>query len=103
MVREAAQPAADRILADAPTLLPKVPVTSTSATRGQKPELQPVAGTITNPSQVAVRVRATVDGIPILDDEIREAMAQYVGELIQTPEAFRRNASSRFMSANCNG
>ncbi|HEY1379855.1 MAG TPA: peptidyl-prolyl cis-trans isomerase [Gemmataceae bacterium] len=91
VVRDAARPAADAILADAPALLPQVPVTSTTATRGQSGgDVQPVAGTTAgNSAQVAVRLRATVNGIPILDDEVREAMAQYVGELIQAPEAVR--------------
>jgi parvulin-like peptidyl-prolyl isomerase len=94
VVRDAARPAADAILADAPALLPQVPVTSTTATRGQSGvDVQPVAGTTAgaagNTGQVAVRLRATVNGIPILDDEVREAMAQYVGELIQAPEAVR--------------
>ncbi|HEX4590088.1 MAG TPA: hypothetical protein VH120_09180, partial [Gemmataceae bacterium] len=87
VVRDAARPHADAILSDAPALLPQIPVTTTTATRGQQPEVQPAAGTsaATN-SQVAVRLRATANGIPILDDEVREAMAQYIGELIQTPE-----------------
>jgi peptidyl-prolyl cis-trans isomerase C len=84
--RQAARPQADAILNDAPALLPQIPVTSTSATRSQKPDIQPTAGTSAANSQVAVRLRATVDGVPILDDEVREAMAQYVGELLQTPE-----------------
>ena len=89
-VRDAARPHADAILSDAPDLLPQIPVTSTTATRGQKPDVQPAAGTTAaNTGQVAVRLRAMVNQIPILDDEVREAMAQYVGELIQTPEAFR--------------
>jgi parvulin-like peptidyl-prolyl isomerase len=89
VVRDAARPHADAILADAPTLLPQVPVTSTTATRGQKSDVQPVAGTTANSGQVAVKLRASVNHIPILDDEVREAMAQYVGELLQTPEALR--------------
>jgi peptidyl-prolyl cis-trans isomerase SurA len=89
-VRDTARPHADAILSDAPTLLPQVPVTSTTTTRGQKSDIQPASGTTAaNNGQVAVRLRATVNGIPILDDEVREAMAQYVGELIQTPEALR--------------
>lgn len=88
-VREAARPQADRILADAPTLLPQVPVTSTTATRGQKSDVQPVAGTTANNGQVAVRLRAMVNQIPILDDEVREAMAQYMSELVQTPDALK--------------
>jgi peptidyl-prolyl cis-trans isomerase SurA len=88
-VRDSARPQADRILSDAPNLLPQVPVTSTTATRGQKSDVQPVAGTTANNGQVAVRLRAMVNQTPILDDEVREAMAQYMGELIQTPEALR--------------
>jgi peptidyl-prolyl cis-trans isomerase SurA len=89
VVRDAARPQADRILADAPALLPQVPVTSTTATRGQKSDVQPASGTTANTGQVAVKLRASVNTIPILDDEVREAMAQYVGELLQTPEALR--------------
>ena len=89
VVRDTARPQADQIMADAPALLPQVPVTSTTATRGQKSDVQPVAGTTANNGQVAVKLRASVNTIPILDDEVREAMAQYVGELIQTPEALR--------------
>lgn len=90
VVRDAARPAADAILADAPALLPQIPVSSTTATRGQSGgDVQPVAGTTAQTGQVAVKLRATVNGIPILDDEVREAMAQYVGELIQAPEAVR--------------
>lgn len=89
-VREAARPHADAILADAPNLLPQMPITTTSATRGQQPEVQPTAGTTAvNTGQVAVRLRAMVNQTPILDDEVREAMAQYVGELLQTPEGLR--------------
>jgi hypothetical protein len=93
-VRGAARPHADAILADAPSLLPQVPVATTTTTRGQVgTEIRPVGGTTavnaTPTGQVAVRLRATVNGIPILDDEVREAMAQYVGELIQAPESMR--------------
>ena len=44
----------------------------------------------------------TVDQIPILDDEVRGAMAQYVGELIQTPEALRPKNSKKSSIASCN-
>jgi peptidyl-prolyl cis-trans isomerase SurA len=99
VVRDAARPQADAILADPTPLLPQVPIASTTATRGQKPEVQPV-NIIANNSpgvqpatastgQVAVRLRAMVNQTPILDDEVREAMAQYVGELLQMPEAMR--------------
>jgi parvulin-like peptidyl-prolyl isomerase len=87
--RQTARPSADAILNDAPALLPQIPVTSTTSTRSQKPDIQPASGTTAVNSQVAVRLRATVNGIPILDDEVREAMAQYVGELLQTPEGLR--------------
>src|SRR5829696_2957727 len=94
VARDAARPHADAILADAPSLLPQVPVTTTTTTRGQSgADVQPVAGTsagtTAGTAQVAVRLRATVNGIPILDDEVREAMAQFVGELLQAPEAVR--------------
>ncbi len=89
VVRDAARPQADQILAEPSSLLPQVPVTSTTATRGQKSDVQPASGTTANNGQIAVKLRASVNTIPILDDEVREAMAQYVGELIQTPEALR--------------
>jgi hypothetical protein len=94
-VRDAARPHAAAILADAPALLPQVPVTSTTATRGQSGDIQPVAGTTTSNSagasggHVAVHMRASVNGIPILDDEVREAMAQFMGEMLAVPEAQR--------------
>jgi hypothetical protein len=90
VVRDAARPHADAILADPATLCPQVPVASTTATRGQSPtEVQPAGGSSVNNGQVAVRVRATVNTIPILDEEVREAMAQNLGELLQTPEPLR--------------
>jgi peptidyl-prolyl cis-trans isomerase SurA len=93
-VRDAARPHADAILADAPALLPQVPVTTTSLTRGQTSDIQPTGGT-TAGGQVAARMRASVNGIPILDDEIREAMAQYVGELMTLPEPQRSAAQQK--------
>jgi peptidyl-prolyl cis-trans isomerase SurA len=94
VVRDTARPHAQAILADAPSLLPQQPVASTTSTRGQSGgDVHPASGTtVVNAvpvGQVAVRLRATVNGIPILEDEVREAMAQYVGELIQAPEAAR--------------
>lgn len=90
VVRGAARPHADAILADAPSLLPQVPVAATTTTRGQSGgDIHPVGGTTgANPGghgQVAVRLRASVNGIPILDDEVREAMAQNIGELLKAP------------------
>ncbi len=85
-VRDAARPAADAILDNAPTLLPQVAPTSTSAARGQSGEVQPAGGTT---GQAAVRLCANVNGIPILEGEVREAMAQYIGELLAAPESQR--------------
>jgi len=95
VVRDTARPHAQAILADAPALLPQVPVASTTSTRGQSGggDVHPASGTtVVNAvpaGQVAVRLKATVNGIPILEDEVREAMAQYVGELLAAPEAAR--------------
>jgi peptidyl-prolyl cis-trans isomerase SurA len=117
VVRDAARPHADAILADPATLLPQVPVTSLTSTRGQAgTEVRPVGGTTAvnsiagNPGtvnaavtgQVAVRLRATVNGIPILDDEVREAMAQYVGELIQAPESMRPQVQQQIFDRELN-
>jgi peptidyl-prolyl cis-trans isomerase C len=87
VVKEAARPHADEIRAEAPKLLPEQPVVSTTASRGQKSDLIPASGTGT--AQVAARIRAKVNDIPILEDELREAMAQYAGELLSVPEAQR--------------
>lgn len=95
VVRDAARPHADAILSDAPALLPQVPMSTMTTTRGQTGEVRPTAGNSSHPGQVAVRLRATVNGIPILDDEVREAVAQYVGELMQTPEALRGQAQQK--------
>jgi peptidyl-prolyl cis-trans isomerase SurA len=81
--RDAAKPAAEAALAT--DLCPQVPVSSTTATRGQRPEVVPVAGA-TNAPQVAAKIRASVNGIPILDEELREAMTPYLGELMGVPE-----------------
>lgn len=91
--RDAAKPAAEAALANAPDLLPKQPVTSTTATRGQRPEVVPVAGAANSASpQVAAKIRASVNGIPILDEELREAMTPYLGELMRIPEDQRESA-----------
>src|SRR5436190_1185867 len=89
VVRDAARPAADALRADAPALCPAIPVTATSATRGQSGDVQPVGGATAPDGRVAVRLRANVNGIPILDDEIREAIAQHIGEWLTVPEAQR--------------
>src|SRR5688572_9116331 len=78
VVRDAARPVADAIRAEAPLLCPSAPVASTSQTRGQSGDVQPAGGT-TAGGQVAARLRANVNGIPILEDEVREAMAQNLG------------------------
>jgi parvulin-like peptidyl-prolyl isomerase len=86
VVQQAARPHADEIRAEAPRLLPEQPVVSTTASRGQQGDVVPAAGTGT---QVAARIRAKVNDIPILEDELREAMAQFAGELLAVPEAQR--------------
>jgi hypothetical protein len=87
VVKEAARPHADEIRAEAPRLLPEQPVASTTTSRGQQSDVVPTAGTGT--AQVAARVRARVNDIPILEDELREATAQFAGELLAVPEAQR--------------
>jgi len=93
-VRESALPDAQNVLSNAPTLVPEMPVTTTGATRGQTPEpprpLNP-NGTPAEPNkmQVAVKIRAHVNGAPILDEELREAMVMRTGELLNVPETRR--------------
>jgi parvulin-like peptidyl-prolyl isomerase len=87
VVKEAARPHAEEILADGPKLLPEQPVVSTTASRGQQGDIVPASGAGT--AQVAARIRAKVNDIPILEDELREAMAQFAGELLSVPEAQR--------------
>jgi peptidyl-prolyl cis-trans isomerase SurA len=87
VVKEAARPHAEEIRAEAPKLLPDQPVASTTASRGQQGDVIPAAGTGT--AQVAARIRAKVNDIPILEDELREAVAQFAGELLSVPEAQR--------------
>src|SRR4051812_3943386 len=101
-VRDAATGRTQDILTDGPSLLPPMPMQSSGATRGQMPEaLKPVAPAAAStpvtqtsamsPSrdQLAVRIRAHVNGTPILDDEVREALVLHMNELIQTPESQR--------------
>jgi parvulin-like peptidyl-prolyl isomerase len=88
-VRDAARPQADAVLSDAPSLLPQVPVASTSTTRSQSPDVMLAAS---SSNGVAVRIRATVNGIPIMEDELREALAPHLGELFQVPESQRASA-----------
>lgn len=97
-VRETAAPDARNIHAEAPELLPAMPVASTGPTRGQaadtpKPEnvtlTSATANMPTPAGQVAVRIRAHVNGAPILDEELREALVLRSGELLQVPEARR--------------
>jgi peptidyl-prolyl cis-trans isomerase SurA len=91
--RDAARPAAEAALANAPDLLPKLPVASTTATRGQRPEVTPAGGNSAAAApQVAAKIRASVNGIPILDEELREAMTPYLGELMRVPEDQREAA-----------
>lgn len=89
-VRETALPDARGILDEAPTLLPSMPVTSTNATRGQNADPpNPITPTAGAAEQVAVRIRAHVNGAPILDEELREALVMRTGEVMNVPEARR--------------
>ena len=85
-VRDTARPHADAVLADAPNLLPPVPVQSTSSTRSQSPDVVPASSTNSSAAGVAVRMRASVNGIPIMEDELRQALAPYLMELLRVPE-----------------
>jgi parvulin-like peptidyl-prolyl isomerase len=98
-VRETARPQADAVLADAPNLLPQVPVASTSSSRSQQPDVVPAS---TASSGVAVRMKASVNGIPIMEDELREAMAPYLIELLQVPESQRAAAMQKITDRELN-
>ena len=98
-VRDTARPQADAVLADAPNLLPQIPVTSTSRSRSQQPDVVP-ASTASN--GVAVRMKASVNGIPIMEDELREAMAPYLIELLQVPESQRAAAMQKITERELN-
>ena len=109
-VHDVSAPDAHNILTDGPVLLPPMPMQSTGTTRGQMPETRPAApqpaiGTpVTQTSavagrdpSVAVRIRAHVNGHPIMESEVREAMAMRMGELAQIPES-RRSAAIQEMT-----
>src|SRR5437764_15468128 len=70
VVRDYARPAADAARDNAPALCPAVPVATTTTARGQSGDIRPAAGTAAPAGQVAVNLRASVNGIPILDDEV---------------------------------
>jgi parvulin-like peptidyl-prolyl isomerase len=99
-VREAALPDAQGIHADGTSLLPPMPVATTGPTRGQAQETPPPAalpqGVQTSGSampppagQVAVRIRAHVNGLPILEEELREGVVMRMGEVLALPEVRR--------------
>jgi len=98
-VRDAAKPQAKAVLADAPNLLPPVDVQSTTTTRSQAPD---VVAASSSSGAIAVRMRATVNGIPIMEDELREALAPYLGELIQVPESQRAAALQKLNERELN-
>jgi parvulin-like peptidyl-prolyl isomerase len=98
-VRDAAKPQAKAVLADAPNLLPPVDVQSTTTTRSQAPD---VVAASSSSGAIAVRMRATVNGIPIMEDELREALAPYLGELMQVPESQRAAALQKLNERELN-
>jgi parvulin-like peptidyl-prolyl isomerase len=98
-VRDAATPQAKAVLADAPNLLPPVEVQTISTTRSQKPD---IVAASSSSGAIAVRMRATVNGIPIMEDELREALAPYLGELMQIPESQRAAALQKLNERELN-
>lgn len=92
-VRETALPDAQGIHAEASSLLPSMPVAASGSTRGQTPDSPTIIQAVTTlpPStgQVAVKIRAHVNGAPILDEELREALVLRTGELMNVPETRR--------------
>jgi parvulin-like peptidyl-prolyl isomerase len=98
-VRDAARPHADAALINAPDLLPSAPTASTTNTRSQTPDVVPASA---NSHSIALRMRASVNGIPILEDELREALTPYISELLQVPEAQRASALQRINDRELN-
>jgi peptidyl-prolyl cis-trans isomerase SurA len=98
-VRDTTRPDAEAILANAPELLPSIPVTSTTTTRSQSPEVVPSA---TNPDAVALKTRATVNGIPIMEEEVRQAVAPHIGEVLQVSAEQRPAALERISERELN-
>ncbi len=94
-VRETSAPDARNVHAEAPSLVPAMPVASTGPTRGQTPDgpnvtLTSATANMPAPTgQVAVKIRAHVNGAPILDEELREALVLRAGDLLQVPESRR--------------
>lgn len=102
-VRDAARPDAAAALADAPSLLPALPMASSTSARSQAPEVVPASSGGPGPSNaIAVRMRASVNGAPIMEDELREALGQHIGELMQTPEAQRAAVVQRITEQELN-
>src|SRR5437764_14887199 len=96
VARDGARPHADQILADAPALLPPQPPASesskaagSSVSRLQKPDAPVTPASLSSPApatgQTAVRIRASVNGLAIYDDEVRESTAQHLGEVLRLP------------------
>src|SRR5262249_41742027 len=83
-----------------PRLLPEQPVASTPMARSQQPEplgkVTPVSTSYASTSRpeptVALRIRASVNGMPITEEELREALAQHLGEILAVPESMRGEA-----------
>jgi parvulin-like peptidyl-prolyl isomerase len=80
-------------------LLPQIPVSSTSQSRSQQPDVVPAS---TASSGVAVRMKASVNGIPIMEDELREALAPYLIEVLQVPESNRPAAMQKITERELN-
>jgi parvulin-like peptidyl-prolyl isomerase len=96
VARDGARPHADQILADAPALLPPQPpaaeaskAAGSSVSRLQKPDAPVTPASLSSPAaatgQTAVRIRASVNGLAIYDDEVRESTAQHLGEVLRLP------------------
>lgn len=103
-VRETTAQDARNVHAEAPSLLPAMPVASTGPTRGQVADpanltlTSATAGTTSTAGQVAVKIRAHVNGAPILDEELREALVLRSNELLQVPDSRRAQAFQELAS-----
>jgi peptidyl-prolyl cis-trans isomerase SurA len=83
---------------DAPNLPPTVsrfqqPDAPSPRTPARRPVLDQVSYEVTAPNdtQVAARIRATVNAVPILDEEVRQAVYPYLVAIEHLPEPERSN------------
>lgn len=99
-VHDTSREDAKGVLARGDDLLPAQPVAAAAVSRMQNNDtpVKPVSATVPptrSEPQLALRLRASVNGLPITEDELHEAMAQHLGELMAVPEHLRAEAQKQ--------